>query len=138
MMLSGFANLAREIVKDLEDLEGDRKSFLKRLVDKATVSIGERFGITSRGVRLKRGKHGLLVLATVSLIIAIIISPTPYLMGIFGISYLIVLIPTDLIFLYAAVSIMRAGKRRKFSRISKQIKIGMFLGLLAFIAGALL
>ncbi len=137
MLLAFFANLSREIVKDLEDIEGDRKSFLKRIAAGIKKSIAERFGFTGGGVELKYGRKKLKMVAGFSLLLAIAISPLPYMLGILGLSYLIILIPTDLIFLISALFLTKVGSRKGFHRISKMIKLGMLLGLIAFIVGAL-
>lgn len=154
LLLAFFANLAREIVKDMEDIEGDRATFLKRLAAKTkamVASAGERFDLSSLEPTLKY-KKTLVLLAEASLILAILVSPLPYLLGIVGGYYLVFLVPTDiLLFLALAlllVSTKRAGIRQKakallfgkkfYRDISKYIKLGMFFGLLAFLAGALL
>jgi len=49
MLLAGLSNLSREIVKDLEDIEGDRLKFLKRLTSGLKSRIAERFGFSGGG-----------------------------------------------------------------------------------------
>jgi geranylgeranylglycerol-phosphate geranylgeranyltransferase len=137
MLLAFFANLSREIVKDLEDIEGDRKSFLKRIAAGIKKSIAERFGFTGGGAELKYGRRKLKIIAGFSLLLAIAVSPLPYMLGILGLSYLIILIPTDLVFLISALFLTRTGSSKGFHRISRMIKLGMLLGLIAFIVGAL-
>jgi geranylgeranylglycerol-phosphate geranylgeranyltransferase len=140
MMLALFANLAREIVKDLEDMEGDKVSILKKLTNGAkrkAASILDRFGVGSGGMQL-RHSHKLIAAAALSLALAIAVSPVPFLMGILGYSYLVMLVPTDLAFLACMFLLAQAPKRRGYKRISKGIKIGMFLGLIAFIVGVLI
>lgn len=133
--LAFFATLAREIVKDLEDVEGDKQSFLRAMASK----ILSRF---SKDQRLKHRK-ALVVTAAISLILAILISPAPYVLSVLGELYLVLLIPTDLFFLVAFLQITFRGSRgllgkKKFTGISKNIKIGMLFGLLAFVAGSLI
>jgi len=148
-LLAFFSNLAREIVKDLEDIEGDRKSLLKNLASKTKEKmavIGERFNISSMGPKLKHKKL-LHSLAMVSLVLAILVSPLPWLMNVLGVVYLIVLIPADfflLLSLFQIASDDREGRfrsilrgKKKYGRASKYIKMGMLFGLLAFILGAL-
>jgi len=141
-LLAGLSNMAREIVKDLEDIEGDKKSFLKRIAKKAikavAPSIAERFGFDGKSAKLKYSARALSMLAIVFLLLAIIISPLPYLWGMLGISYLAVLAAADLVFLAAAVLAAKASASRHYHRSSKMIKLGMFLGLVAFIVGALI
>jgi geranylgeranylglycerol-phosphate geranylgeranyltransferase len=136
MLLAGLSNLSREIVKDLEDIEGDRLKFLKRLTSGIKSRVAERFGFSGGRASIRYDKK-ITIVAGISLLLAIFISPLPYMMGILGISYLIVLIPTDF-FLALAIALMaRASGRKHFHRISKIIKLGMLLGLVAFIIGVL-
>lgn len=137
MLLAGTANLSREIAKDMEDIEGDKRTFMKRLSAKVKKTVAERFGITKKGVGLRYGRRRFKEIAGGSLIISIITSPLPYLYGMFGISYLVFLIPTDIVFVLALYRLAKGSTKKQFARISKIIKLGMFLGLLAFIAGAL-
>lgn len=150
-LLAFFANLSREIVKDMEDVEGDRASFLKRMKAKAKASLGgERFSVSSVEPSIKH-KRSLIALAQASLLLAILVSPAPYLLGYLGMSYLILVIATD-IMLFLAFSLLFTSLRKsgirektaavlfgkKFYRdVSRYIKTGMLLGLLAFLAGAL-
>ncbi len=137
MLLAFFANLAREIIKDLEDIEGDRKSFLKRIAAGIKKTIADRFGFTGSGPQLKYGKRSFKFIAGCSLLIAVVISPIPYTSRILGLSYLLVLIPTDIILFLSAVFLTRVDSKKGFHRTSKLIKLGMLLGLIAFIAGSL-
>jgi geranylgeranylglycerol-phosphate geranylgeranyltransferase len=141
-LLAGLSNMAREIVKDLEDIEGDRKSFLKRIAKKAiravAPSIAERFGLDGKTAKLKHSTRSLSMLAIIFLLLAIIISPLPYVWGILGMSYLVVLILADIAFIAAAVMAAKATASRHYHRTSKMIKLGMLLGLVAFIVGALI
>jgi len=135
--MSFFANLSREIIKDLEDVEGDRLGFLKRAA-KIKWKIAERFGVTKRGVVLRINKKTAVAAAFVSVIIAIGISFLPFLWGMLGIPYLAIVMLSDMAFLYTAVLILKSGSKKDYSRISRKIKISMLIGLLAFIAGAIL
>lgn len=135
-LLAGFSNIGREITKDLQDIEGDKAGFLKRLA-KAGTAIVERFGIAGRKPKLKH-KTRLLTMAALSLALAVTVSPAPYILGMLRLPYLIVLVPTNLAFVYAIYLLARGRGRASYSRISKAIKLGMLLGLVAFLAGALL
>jgi len=141
VLLAGLANMAREIAKDMEDIKGDRKSFLKRIANKAIAkvapSIAERFGFDGKTARLKYSTNTLSTLAVVSLLLAIIASPLPYAFSILGMSYLMVLIFADITFFIAAVMVAKASAKRHYHRASKAIKLGMLLGMIAFIVGAL-
>ncbi|NIO22809.1 MAG: digeranylgeranylglyceryl phosphate synthase [Candidatus Aenigmarchaeota archaeon] len=136
MMLAMLATIAREIVKDLEDMEGDRKSFLKRITMKVTESIGERFGLTKGGVRLKYGERTMIVIAVACLMLAIVFSYLPYYYGLMGVGYALIVGLADIVFLSSIYSLGRERKKRRgYRRISKRLKVGMFIALVAFIAG---
>ncbi|UCC92097.1 MAG: UbiA family prenyltransferase [Candidatus Aenigmatarchaeota archaeon] len=142
MVLATLSTISREIVKDMEDIQGDRKSFLKKLtskISKASTPIAERFGITTKGVRMKYRERTMIVLAIACLILAILFSFLPYYYGILKMSYLAVVVVADLVFLSSIYSLGREKRRRKgYTRISQRLKIGMFIALLAFIVGVLI
>ncbi len=136
MLLAMFSTISREVVKDLEDLEGDRKSFLKR-IEEGVKRFAERFGV-GEGAELSVEMKKSRILAFTSLLLSLVVSPLPYIMGIFGENYLVFLVPCVAVFAYCLVRISAASTRKDFGHISKSIKIGMNLGLLAFIMGVLL
>jgi geranylgeranylglycerol-phosphate geranylgeranyltransferase len=136
-LLAALATFSREIVKDIEDIEGDSKTFIKKY-SYVKKKIMERFTVTDQGVILKYKKKAGLVTSAVSLLVAIALSPTPYLLGLVGFWYLILVIPTDVVFLLSVSESARAEKTQDFARISRLIKYGYFLGLLAFLAGILI
>lgn len=113
--LSTLATLAREIVKAIEDIDGDRKEGASTL----PIRIGE--------------KRSAYVACTFG-ILAVILSPLPYLMNLFNESYLYVVGIADALFLYAVVLILEKNP----SASSKYFKIAMSFALLAFIAGSIL
>jgi len=113
--LSMLATFAREIVKTIEDMEGDRKDGASTL----PIIIGERPAAYA---------------ACIFGLIAVVLSPLPYLMKLFNEYYLLFVGIADMIFLYAMFMILK--KKPKAS--SKYFKVAMFFALLAFIAGSLL
>jgi len=136
MLLAMFSTISREVVKDLEDLEGDRKSFLKR-IEHGVKRFAERFGVgdgADPSLEMKRSR----ILAFTSLLLSLVVSPLPYVMGIFGENYLVFLAPCVAVFVYCLVRIAASSTKKDFGHISRSIKIGMNLGLLAFIMGVLL
>lgn len=139
-LLACTSNMSREIVKDMEDMEGDKAGFLKRLTVKVKRKVGtisDRFGIGKGGVKLKYGRN-LPAISAFFLVLTLLVSPVPYVTGILGLSYLMILIPTDLVFLGAIAIILTGRGRKKYNRASRTIKLGMLLGLIAFIVGVLL
>jgi geranylgeranylglycerol-phosphate geranylgeranyltransferase len=110
-VLAAIATLTREIIKDVEDLEGDREEGLNTL----PIAIGERRA---------------LAVAAVLLVVAVLASPFPYLMGYFEETYLLLVVPANAVMLYAAYESFEdptAGQ--------SHLKYGMFLAAVAFIAG---
>ncbi len=110
-LLAALSTFTREIIKDVEDMAGDREEGLNTL----PLAIGAR-PATAFGMVL--------------LLVAIAASPLPYLWGVFGVSYLAVVLPADAIMLYAAVESFddpTAGQNH--------LKYGMFLAAIAFVIG---
>lgn len=138
MLLAMFSTITREIIKDLEDLEGDKKSFMKRLASEAKRIVGERFGIRDREAELKITKSRAKYIAIASMVLAIAASPLPYMLGVLGFVYLAILVPAVIMFSWSILKIHKARTKKEFYRASKLIKLGMNIGLLAFIAGVLI
>ena len=109
--LAGMATLAREIVKDIEDLEGDEAEGLRTLP-------------------LVIGVDHAWIVALIALLVGAIISPAPYLRGTFDEWYFVGLIPALLVMAYAGlISRYQPGRGQRY------LKLGMYLALLAFIIG---
>lgn len=109
--------MAREIVKDMEDMEGDEKE-----------------GATT--LPIVYGKKTSSQIAAFFMIIASVTSPILYFMGIFSIFYLIILLLAVIIFLRGSVSLLQNQSVENTRKISKQIKIGMGITFLAFAIGS--
>ncbi|WP_248515899.1 geranylgeranylglycerol-phosphate geranylgeranyltransferase [Salinarchaeum laminariae] len=109
--LAALSTLSREIVKDVEDVEGDRSEGLRTL----PIAIGER-----RSLHLANGL----------LLVAVFVSPAPYLLGTFGVTYLLVVVPALALLLFA-------GYRSYADPTGGQsiLKYGMFVATIAFVAG---
>ncbi len=109
--------MAREIVKDMEDVKGDKAEGASTLPIRYGNAISSRF-------------------AAFFMILASLASPILYFMGVFTIFYLIILIPAVLVFLYDAVAVLRDQSVENMRNVSKKIKIGMGITFLAFAAGS--
>lgn len=110
-ILAGIATVTREIVKDVEDIEGDRQEGLHTL----PIAIGER-----RSLQIGAG----------AIAVAVIASIVPYVDGTFGLAYLVVIIPADVLMVWAM--------KRSFADPSagqRYLKAGMFLAAGAFLLG---
>jgi geranylgeranylglycerol-phosphate geranylgeranyltransferase len=112
-VLSALAITAREIVKDIEDMEGDKME-----------------GIDTLPLRIGAKKASYI--AVLIGFLAIFLSPLPYLMSVLGLRYLYFVLLADLGFFAAIHQILTLKNPAKSS---KMFKIAMFFALLAFIAG---
>jgi len=109
--LAAVATLTREIVKDVEDVEGDRAEGLRTL----PIVVGERTALR---------------LGTVALVVAVLASGLPVLVGNFGLAYLALVVPADALMLratYRSYDDPSAGQRG--------LKRGMFVAAAAFVVG---
>ncbi|WP_410764739.1 geranylgeranylglycerol-phosphate geranylgeranyltransferase [Haloferax sp. DFSO60] len=110
-VLAGLATLTREIIKDVEDIVGDREEGLQTL----PIVVGEKRALWASAVVLG---------------VAIVASAIPYVSGDFGVAYLGLVLPADAIMVSASVQSFTdpsVGQRR--------IKYGMYLAAVAFIVG---
>ena len=112
-VLSALAITAREIVKDIEDMEGDKMEG----ADTLPLRIGA-----------KKASYFAVIIG----FLALFLSPLPYLMSLLGLRYLYLVLLADLSFLAAIHQIL---VRNNPAKSSKMFKIAMFFALLAFIAG---
>ncbi|WP_458206290.1 geranylgeranylglycerol-phosphate geranylgeranyltransferase [Haladaptatus sp. NG-SE-30] len=110
-LLAALSTFTREVIKDVEDMEGDREEGLNTL----PLAIGARPAIA---------------IGAALLVAAVIASPLPYLWGTFGLPYLAVVIPADAIMLYAAYE-----SRDDPTAGQNHLKYGMFLAAIAFVVG---
>ena len=110
-VLAALSTLSREVIKDVEDVAGDREEGLRTL----PIAIGER-----------RALH----VAMAALVVAVAASPVPYVLGTFGVAYLALVVPADLGMVYAAAEAYgdaTAGQTH--------LKYAQFLAVVAFLVG---
>lgn len=111
-VMATLANLSREIIKDIQDVEGDldRKTLPKSI-----------------------GVKGASIVAIVSVLVAGSFSYLPYYLGIFQLYYLFIVAVSDAMFVISAVTILRNPG------FSQQIsKFAMIIGLLSFAIGGII
>jgi len=113
-----FTTLAREIFKDLEDIKGDAL-------------------LGANTLPAKKGLKRAVNIASFFLVLAILISPLPYLFGILSIYYLLTVIITDVIFFIVLFSMFNQPTILNAAINQKKIKFGAFIGLLAFLIGTI-
>ena len=109
---------AREIVKDIEDIEGDKADGAKTL----PILIGEKKPA---------------ILAFILIIVDCALCPALYYYHIFNFYYLIIITIAVILFIYSAILILRNQDRRTASKVSKYLKIGMLIAFVSFIFGSL-
>ncbi len=114
-VLAFLANVSREIIKDIEDYEGDR-SFVR--------TLPAIYGFRKSAV-----------IASLFLILAVILSPLPYILNLLDKKYLIAVIFVDIMFIYTVFSFLKNVNKENSIKTQKRIKIVMFLALLAFVLG---
>ncbi len=110
-VLAGLATFSREVIKDVEDVAGDREEGLNTL----PIAVGRRRA---------------LAVGLAALVASVLAIPLPYLYGPFGGAYLALVVP--------AAAVMLAGAVRSFADPAvgqRRVKYGMFLATLAFVAG---
>ncbi|WP_096591428.1 geranylgeranylglycerol-phosphate geranylgeranyltransferase [Halorubrum ezzemoulense] len=109
--LAGLSTFTREVIKDVEDVAGDREEGLATL----PIAVGERRA---------------LWIGAAALGVAVTVSPLPYLSGTLGAAYLAVAAVADAVMLYAAYEGFAdpAAAPRRF-------KYGTFLAAVAFVVG---
>lgn len=121
-------HIGREIVKDIEDVAGDRLR-----------------GEHTLPLRWGRARAGWIAAAVYLLLLAI--AWIPFFAGLYGAAYAIVLAPVNGLIIYVFVQLYsrhahpsvtaKIVAERSDHRLGRLLKIGMFLGLLAIVLGEL-
>ena len=112
-------HMGREIIKDIQDLEGD----LSLNASSLAIRFGVRFS---------------LAFATAIFSSLILLSSLPYLLDIFSLLYLItVTLGVDLVLLYVLRSMWKDPSTSNLGRLSTILKVDMLLGLAAIYLGKL-
>ncbi len=108
--LAFLATLGREIVKDVQDIAGDK---------------GVR-----RTLPLRVGSRRAGAAASVAFVAAVALSPAPYLLDLLSAWYLPVVLAADAIFIYCALIHFRSPEQGQ-----KAAKLAMLVALVAFLVG---
>ncbi len=109
--------VAREIVKDVEDMDGDRK-------------------VGARTLPLVWGSRKAVRVAQYCMGLVIVISPFPYLLKWYGISYFIVVFfGVDLVLAYLMWRLSQDKSPENAATVQKWMKVDIFVGLLAMYLG---
>jgi len=111
-------HFGREVLKDLEDMEADR---LRR----------------SRSIPLACGKRAAQRIILFTFALLIIATILPFALKIYGWIYLlVVIVGVDLLLIYIAFSTLRDSSPVSLSRLSRLLKFGMVIGIVAVFLGS--
>ncbi len=118
-LFSFFFHFGREVLKDIEDMEGDSKAGLKTFP-------------------LKYGIEASLKLAGLSFGLLIIFTFLPFLYELYNILYLIVvLVGVDLVLVYTMISARRNSDSVNLKRLNTILKADMLIGLTSIYLGTI-
>jgi len=110
-------HFGREIIKDIQDMEGDKKE------NAATFPI-------------KYGIRNSLILTILIFSILILVTVIPYIVGVYGLFYIIiVMLGVHTVLIYVSVNGWENPTTENFGRLSTILKVDMFIGLLAVYVG---
>ncbi len=110
-------HFGREIIKDMEDIEGDKKN--------RAITLPVRFGLIP-------AKWS----ATIIFFLLFILTIIPFMINIYGIWYfLIVLLGVNSILVYTIIRMWQHSSKKNFAQLSILLKADMIVGLLAIFAG---
>jgi len=112
-----LATVGRELIKDIEDMKGDSANKI----------------VT---VPLRYGTRKAAALATAFIAAAIVLAPLPRILDIFGPVYLWVATVAIVVFIVAVAMILGAQDKVTAAKASLACKVGMGVGLLAFLVAA--
>jgi geranylgeranylglycerol-phosphate geranylgeranyltransferase len=111
-------NMAREIVKDTADTKGDQASRMQTLP-------------------IRYGNRAALAVSSVFLIVLVLLTFFPYVLGFYNRYYLIIVVPgVDIPLLFIVFFLFKRGlEKTVLNRISIILKVLMVIGILAIIVG---
>jgi geranylgeranylglycerol-phosphate geranylgeranyltransferase len=112
-----LANLAREILKDVEDVEGDSAAGLGTL----PVKYGRRAGFLA---------------ATIVIVVLIVLTVLPAIIGIYSPTYLLCVLVVDIGLAFVGLSFWRDASLSNLRSLSVILKVCMVGGLVAIFVGS--
>lgn len=113
-----LVNLAREVLKDIEDMEGDRKE--------NAVTLPVKYGVKMS-----------LVLATVSLLLLIGTTIAVVIFALYHPAFLYIVLAADCLICASIILMWRDHSSSTINRVSTILKISMVIGLLSIIIGSI-
>ena len=112
-MIAFLLVLGREILMDVRDMDGDK-------IGRVTLPM-------------KIGRKPAIYIGCIFLAVAISLTPLPTLLGILGVWYILIIIPTDFFLAYAIISSLMDV--RNVGKTANMVRMGMAVGLIGFIIG---
>lgn len=110
-------HLGREVLKDIEDVKGDE-------------------AVGARTIPLRWGKGVALNFASGIFLLLILLTPIPYILGIYDFFYLItVLVGVDIALLSLLLWLRRGVLEERLGRVNQLLKVDMLVGLFALYLG---
>jgi geranylgeranylglycerol-phosphate geranylgeranyltransferase len=110
-------HLGREIIKDMEDMEGDKTQ--------QAFTFPVKFG-------LEPSRWSVTIIFN----FLILMTVAPFILNYYGLWYfIIVMAGVDTLLIFSIIRIWTAPERRIFRQLSELLKVDMFIGLLAIYAG---
>lgn len=116
-MLAFLAGLGREVIKGIPDVVGDRARNFKTIASMHGSEAAARIGASL-------------------LIVAVSLSPLPYLFGVLDLKYMAAVAVADVGFLCESLTIIRRHDESTSLKVKRRILLWMFVALLSFIVGA--
>lgn len=111
--------LSREIIKDTEDIEGDKKE-------------------NANTLPIRYGARNAVVVAVILNILTCLLSPILYIYGVFSIVYMIIVLIADAIFIYSAALALKNQSKENLHYVSKLMKIAMLIAFVSFAIGSII
>lgn len=111
-------NFPREIIKDIEDIEGDAKVGIKTFP-------------------MVAGVKASVVVSVVFLFFLLFLTFVPYFIGLYNRIFLILIFLVDIGLIYVIVSLLKDTRKPNLNKLSNLLKFEMLVGLLAIYFGSL-
>lgn len=115
--LAFLSNTGREVAKDIVDIEGDESQNIKTI----PVVYGER---------------GAAFVSSILLMLAVVLSPLPWLLGLVSLWFIPPIILTDVGLVWCSFSIARDYSRNNARRVKNLVLLWFLTGLVGFVAGS--
>ena len=112
-----LSNTGREITKGIVDIEGDQTQNVKTLA-------------------VRFGEKNAAVAATVFYLIAVLLSPIPWILGLVSVFFIPLVATTDFGLVASSLLLLRDHSRENARRVKRMVLYLFFVGLLGFVIGA--